>query len=233
MRTRTAAVALAVLLAPLPIPAAAQSLEGDVLHRFTLLRAAPGRLLELVAALKSAGLAATASKALLLRHSQGDHWDVMVLQPIGSYAAHLKESRPAPLAPASLIAWQEDGFVRGPELDQIAGFREGALFHAEMFHALGEKRAELVKEREMENAYLRGVGRPTNAIFVRELGASWDCFTLGSYRGWTHFAERDAIPKEKAAAAAKAAGFPSDDHVGPYLRSLILDHHDSLLTPVR
>jgi hypothetical protein len=232
MRTRTAAVALAVLLA-LSHPSAAQSLQGDSLYRFTLLRAAPGRLLELVAALKSSGLAAPASKALVLRHSQGDHWDVMVLQPIGSYAAHLKEARPAPLAPASLIAWQEDGFVRGPELDPIPGFREGALFHAEMFHALGEKRAELVKEREMENAYLRGVGRPTNAIFVRELGASWDCFTLGAYRNWTHFAERDAVPKEKAAAAAKAAGFANDDAVGPYLRSLILDHHDSLLTPVR
>ena len=61
--------------------------------------------------------------------------------------------------PASLVAWQEDGFARGPELDPIPGFREGALFHA--------------------------------------------------------------------------AGFASDDHVGPYLRSLILDHHDSLLTPVR
>lgn len=227
MRTRALALCLVLLSAA---SARAQSLQGDTLYRFTLLRAAPGRLLELVAATKP--LAQTA-KALVLRHSQGDHWDVMVLLPIGSYAAHLKDARPAPLVPASLLAWQEDGFVRGPDLDQIAGFKDGALFHAEMFHAAGEKRAELVKEREMENAYLRGVGRPANAIFVRELGASWDCFTLGSYRNWGHYAERDGVPKQKAAAAAKAAGFESDDHVGQYLRSLILEHHDSLLTPVR
>ncbi len=33
--------------------------------------------------------------------------------------------------------------------------------------------------------------------------------------------------------AAKAAGFENDDDIGPYLRSLILDHHDTLTTPVR
>lgn len=208
-------------------------MQGDSLYRYTLLRAAPGRLLDLVGALKAHGVAALASKALVLRHSQGDHWDVMVLQPLASYAALFKDARPAPLVAESLLAWQEDGFVRGPEIDALPGFREGGLFHVEIFHALGEKRAELLKEREMENAYQRGAGRPANAIFVRELGASWDCFTLGSYRGWTHYAERDAVPKQKAAAAARAAGFASDEQVGPYLRSLILDHHDSLLTPVR
>jgi len=229
MRTRF----LAAILLALPQLAGAQSMRGDSLYRFTLLRAAPGRLLELVGALKATGIAAPASKALVLRHSQGDHWDIMVLQPLASYATLFKDGRPAALVAEGLVAWQEDGFVRGPDIDGLPGFREGGLFQAEMFHALGEKRAELVKEREMENANLRGIGRPANAIFVRELGASWDCFTLGAYRGWTHYAERDSVPKEKAAAAAKAAGFASDEQIGPYLRSLILDHHDSLLTPVR
>jgi len=228
MRSRLAVLCILVFASA---SATAQSLQGDLLYRYTLLRAAPGRLLDLVAAAKTLG--APPSKALVLRHSQGDHWDVMVLQPVGSYASHLKEPRPAPLVPEALLAWQEDGFARGPDLDQLAGFRDGGLFHAEMFHALADKRKELLQERVMENAYLRGVGRPPNAIFVRELGASWDCFTLGSYRNWSHYAERDALSKEKAAAAAKAAGFQSDDHVGQYLRSLILDHHDSLLTPVR
>jgi hypothetical protein len=77
------------------------------------------------------------------------------------------------------------------------------------------------------------LGRPQNAVFVREAGGSWDCFTLGPYKGWKHYAERDDIPKDKSAAAAKAAGFAGDDQIGPYLRSLIQDHHDSLLTPVR
>ena len=85
----------------------------------------------------------------------------------------------------------------------------------------------------MENGYLATLGRPTNAIFVREGGASWDLFTIGAYRNWKHYAERDDIAKEKALAAAKMAGFENDDSIGPYLRSLILDHHDTLTTPVR
>ncbi len=211
----------------------AQSLRGDVLYRTTLLRAAPGRLLDLIAALKTTGLAAADSKALVLRHAQGDHWDLMVLQPVASYAQALKDPGALTLAPEGLVAWQEDEFVRGPDIDALPGFREANLYHAEMFHALAGKRAELLKEREMENAYAGLLGRPQTAIFVRELGASWDSFTIGWYRGWKHYAERDDTPNEKSATAAKAAGFGSQEEISPYLRSLILDHHDSLLGPVR
>lgn len=213
--------------------AQAQVLRGDTLYRMTLLRAAPGRLLDLIGALKAKGTGAPNSKGLLLRHSQGDHWDLMILQQVGGYAQALKDERPAAMAAPELIAWQEDEFVRGPDLENLPGFREAGLYHAEMFHALADKRAELLKERGMENAYAAALGRPQTAIFVRELGASWDSFTLGAYRSWKHFAERDDIPKDKSASAAKDAGFADVDQIGPYLRSLILDHHDSLLTPVR
>jgi len=214
-------------------PAQSQSLRGDVLYRTTLLRAAPGRLLDLIGVLKGKGVGAANSKGLLLRHAQGDHWDLMILQQVSGYAQVVKDERPAPVAPAELIAWQEDEFVRGPDLEALPVFRESNLYHAEMFHALADKRAELLKEREMENAYTGALGRPQTAIFVRELGGSWDSFTLGAYKGWKHYAERDDIPKDKSASAAKAAGFADVDQIGPYLRSLILDHHDSLMTPVR
>lgn len=210
----------------------AQTLRGETLYRTTLFRAAPGRLLDLIGALKAKALDGADSKALLLRHAQGDHWDLMLLQPIPAYAQALKD-RPGLLAPPELVAWQEDEFVRGPDIDALPGFRSANLYHVEMFHALSEKRGELVKERDMENAYSGSLGRPQNAVFVRELGASWDCFTIGPYKSWKHYAERDDITKERSAGAAKAAGFGGDDQIGPYLRSLILDHHDSLLTPVR
>jgi hypothetical protein len=211
-------------------PLASAQPPPDVLYRVSLLRAAPGRLLDLVAALRASGLAAPGARSLVLRHAQGDHWDLMALQPLASYAAHLEKGAPA-VAPAELLVWQEDVFVRGPELP--AAFREAGLYHAELFHAGAGKRAELLKERAMENAYLRALGRPENALFVRELGGSWDCFTLGAYKGWKHYAEREDIPREKSQAAAVSAGFSGEEQISPYLRSLILDHHDSLLTPVR
>lgn len=229
-RSILAFVLLILSLAPL---ARAQTMRGETLYRTTLLRAAPGRLLDLIGALKVKGTGASGSKGFLLRHAQGDHWDLMILQQISGYAQILKDGRAVPVAPAEFIAWQEDVFVRGPDLDTLPAFREADLLHAEMFHALPDKRAELLREREMENAYAAALGRPRTAIFVRELGGSWDSFTLGAYKGWKHYAERDDIPKEKTAIAAKAAGFADVDQIGPYLRSLILDHHDSLLTPVR
>ena len=113
------------------------------------------------------------------------------------------------------------------------GFADAGLYHIEMFVALAGRRGELVHEREMENAYLAALGRPRNAIFVREFGAAWDAFTIGAYRSWKHFAERDDIAPDRSTAAARAAGFEGDDRIGPYLRSLIQSHHDTLATPVR
>jgi hypothetical protein len=200
----------------------APSMRGETLYRMTLLRAAPGRLLELVAAVKGRGL--------VLRHAQGDQWDLMVLAPVAAYAD--LASAP-PLADLALVSWQEDELVRGPDLARLDGFATAGLYHIEMFIALAGRRGDLVREREMENAYLTTLGRPRNAIFVREMGAAWDAFTIGPYRSWKHFAERDDIPADRSAAAARAAGFDGDDHIGPYLRSLIQSHHDTLATPVR
>jgi hypothetical protein len=169
-------------------------------------------------------------RGTVLRHSQGDQWDLMVLAPVAGYA---ELGRAAPLAAPELVAWQEDELVRGPDLGRLEGVAGAGLYHVEMFVALAGRREELVREREMENTYLAALGRPRNAIFVREMGAAWDAFTIGAYRSWKHFAERDDIPPERSAAAARAAGFEGDDRIGPYLRSLIQSHHDTLATPVR
>jgi hypothetical protein len=208
--------------------APAASLRGDVLYRTTLLRAAPGRLLDLVGALKG-------KAPWIFRHSQGDHWDLMVLAPVGSYAEYFKGpgTGPPALASEELVAWQEDEFVRGPDLAALPGVAEAGLAHIEMFHALVGKRAQLIREREMENTYLAATGQPQNAIFVRELGGSWDAFTIGVYRNWRHYAEAQEVPADKDEAAARAAGFAGRSAIGPYLRELILDHHDTLAVLVR
>ena len=117
-----------------------------------------------------------------MRHSQGDHWDLMVIFPVGSYAEYYQPARIAKRQQAQQaakldekfkeqIAWQEDLFAYGPPLaDLRKAFADGAFFHVEMFVRLPGKFAELYKEREMENAYSKALKQPENFIFVRDQG---------------------------------------------------------------
>ena len=101
-------------------------------------------------------------------------------------------------------------------------------FHIEIMIALPGRQAELYKEREMEDVYGVAQGRPYNMIFVRDQGAPWDIYTLGCYRDLQHWAQPSPLTKEQREEAAKKAGFASADAIGPYMRSLIDMHRDTM-----
>lgn len=218
-------------------------------YKVTLVQAAPGKLLELIDLYKArfaAYQAADDETPLWMRHSQGDHWDLMILYPIGSYTDFYQAERVSKRKKAdeslgaslekfkSDIAWQEDLFVYGPAIaDLRQGFSSGGYFHVEMFIALSGQFAGLYQERQMENAYAQALREPINYIFVRDQGAAWDLFTIGVYRDLKHYAESADVPPKDQEAAAKAAGFESPSQIGPYLRRFISTHHDTLAVAVR
>jgi len=113
-----------------------------------------------------------------------------------------------------------------------AHVKDAGLLHLEMMQALPGKRDALIEERKMENAYQRERGRPQTLIFTHDQGAAWDVVTLGAYRNWRHYAESETIPEEVSMTAAKKAGFAGPDAIGPFLRTLISYHHDTLGPPV-
>jgi len=219
------------------------------LWKATLVQAAPGKLLELIDLSKSRFTADSTigePRPYFLRHAQGDKWDLLLLLPMGSYAEYFKPERVARRTALeetskqlrerieSMIAWQEDVLVYGPNPGEVKKSFEGSsFFHAEMFIGLAGKGSELYKEREMENAYQRALKRPENLIFVRDQGAAWTLFTLGAYRDLKHYAASADISEKDQEAAARLAGFESSRHIGPYLRTLIREHHDTLLNLVR
>jgi hypothetical protein len=180
-----------------------------------------------------------------MRHSQGDHWDLLLLFPMESYSAYYHSGRIQAREDADraaralttlspLVAWQEDIFVYGPPLDDLRkAFASGTFYHVEMMQALPGRLLDLRKEREMENAYSRELKRPENSIFVRDQGAAWDIFTIGVYRDLKHYAESVDIPVKLQEEAAKKAGFESASAIGPYLRTLIRTHHDTLAVAVK
>ncbi|HMC32336.1 MAG TPA: hypothetical protein VKL99_15990 [Candidatus Angelobacter sp.] len=229
-------------------PASAATTDTPYLYRVSLVQAAPGKLLDLIDLYKARAAAYQAAgdeAPLWMRHSQGDHWDLMILFPMGSYTdfyqaermAKRKQSEQASKLENKIkenIAWQEDLFAYGPPLaDLRKAFAGGAFFHVEMFVSLPGKFADLYKEREMENAYAKSLKEPENFIFVRDQGAAWDIFTIGVFRDLKHYAESADVPAKEQEAAAKAAGFEAPAQIGPYLRRFIREHHDTLAVAVK
>jgi hypothetical protein len=224
------------------------SSEQTFLYKTTFIRAAPGKLLDLIDLLKDRMAvhdAAGDKRPFWWRHTQGDQWDLMMLYPMGSYAEYYSKTRiqhrtqamvSAALPPQEFkkrfqedVAWYEDIFVMGPPLEIVENvFKDTSFYHCEIFIALPGKHEELFKEREMENAYLHGIGRPQNLIFTRDQGASWDLYTLGCYKDMDQWAASSDVSREKREEAAIKAGFESADKIGPYMRTLILMHRDTI-----
>lgn len=225
-----------------------QAAESNYLYRTTFVRAAPGKLLDLIQLFKDRMEvydAAGDERPLWWRHTQGDQWDLMMLFPMGSYTKYYSGKRvkrrkqaadASPLSRKAFLkefracaAWHEDLFVRGPDLERVKQeFKDSGYFHCEIFIALPGKFEELYKEREMENVYQTTLGRPYNMIFTRDWGASWDLYTLGCYHDRAHWAGSQDASKEDREAAASKAGFKSPDAIGPYMRTLIYMHRDTL-----
>ena len=227
----------------------AAPLQADYLYKTVLLRVAPGKLLQLIELYKNRMSfydPAGDEPPFMMRHSQGDQWDLLLLFPMESYHDYYSpgrvESREKAAQKISIdfekkfkeyVAWHEEVFVFGAKLDEVkkafAGMR---FFHVEMFIALPGKHDELYKQRQMENTYLERLNRPQNLIFRHDQGAAWDIFTIGCYRDLKHFAESADISEEKEEAAARHAGFEAANRIGTYLRTLINQHHDTLAVAV-
>jgi len=221
---------------------------GDYLYRFVIVQAAPGKLLDLIELYRSRMpvIAAGGDELpFIVRHSQGDHWDLCIIYPSGSFTEYYSRERVAKRAAAadaslvpnaefarrfySMVAWHEDLYAAGPPLEVFRQHVRGmGLAHFEMLLALAGKREDLIKERQMENVFNRERGRGGTLIFVHDQGAAWDVITLGVYRDWRHYGESENIPAEVSTAAATKAGFPSPDAIGPYMRTLISTHRDTL-----
>jgi hypothetical protein len=248
-------LAMVATLMPVAAPGAeaSRSAGPTYLYKTTFVRAAPGKLLDLIALYKGRMEVYDASgdtRPFWWRHAEGDQWDLMFLIPMGSYAdyyAQEKLARRRTAAEASSFstgefqdkldacsAWREDIFVMGPPLESVKKTFEGTSFyHLEIFISLPGKQAELYKEREMENVYQVAIGRPEPMIFVRDQGAAWDMYTLGCYKDMKQWAGTGDIPKETKERAARQAGFRNPDEIGPTMRTFIDMHRDTMGSAIK
>jgi hypothetical protein len=233
------------------VPAFAEEPERDTLYLVTTLQAAPGDLAGMIddlQALAEDGYYRDAGRAdpWILRHSQGDHWDLMLVEPVGNYVDFFAGERLEAAGESETVhkarlgsfddrtSFREEVFAWGPSPDVMGDdFDTAGLYHIEMFRSLPGALGALIEQREMENAYLEATGQVTNWIFVSSLGSDIDAFTIGTHESLQSFAQSPDLTPEEFEAAATDAGFESRGTIGFYLRSLISGHNDTLATPVR
>jgi len=233
-----------------PASASAQELEGDYLYKVSTVRAAPGslsQLLDWIVLLEESEYFKDAGEnpPFVMRHSQGDQWDLMIITPMKSWVAYYAESAArkrdsaasahADLLASSdaMIAFEEDQFAFGPPLSLVkAIYDENSFFHIEMFEAAPGKADQLLEQRRMENEYLAATGQTANLIFRRAAGSDVDVFTIGFYESLEAFAAPAGVGDEEKEAAATAAGFKDRSDLSFYLRALLSGHHDTLATKV-
>ena len=231
-------------------PVSAQEREGDYLYKVSTIRAATGKLeplLDWAAEIKASDYYKDAGGQFpfMMRHSQGDQWDLMIISPMDSWTAyHSKnatkrrikatDKHGALLAKGDdLIAFDEDHFAYGPPLSELnREFAENDFYHIEMFEAAPGKAAELTNQRRMENAYLATTGQTTNMIFRRAAGSDVDVFTIGFHKSLKTFAADAPVTVEEKEQAAINAGFKGLSDISFYLRSLLSGHHDTLAVKV-
>jgi len=233
------------------LPAAiAQELSGDYLYKVSTVRAATGELsglLAWIAELNESNYYEMADEhaPLVMRHSQGDQWDLLIITPMESWTSYHSETATSArdeamgehsdlLAPGyDLIAFDEDQFAYGPSVDVVmAAYDANDFYHIEMFEAAPGKAGELFGQRRMENAYLAATGQTTNMIFRRAAGSDVDVFTIGFHKSLEAFAAPASATDEEKEAAAKEAGFKDRADISFYLRSLLSGHQDTLAVKV-
>lgn len=179
------------------------------------------------------------SAPVLMRHSQGNHWDLMVLTKLNPAC---EEQVPCKTmlegldnAAADLVDF-EHRFVARSETswEMIQKQNETAgLYHIEMFSAAAGKHEVLLRQRHIENDYLARTGQQTNVIFTVAMGSDVDAFTIGFHESMKAFAETPDLPAEACEQAAVEAGFRNRADISFHLRELIVGHHDTLATKVK
>ncbi len=223
--TTTIAIAQQPAQTPAPQPAAAPAPALELYH-IHFVKAAPGKLLELIDTYKN-GPAPAADEPqvtpIILRHRDGDEWDLVVITPLGkqttiSAAAPSQATMDYYSRVGPLSDWHNDTFVVGPSwavVQKALVVAKGEpVYVVTDYRSLPGHRPQLrqVLDRNAQDT----PGR--NVLFVHSEGASWNFLNVTRYDSW---AEVGAPPPQPPAGVA-----PQDQ--GLAIRDHMLVHHDTI-----
>ncbi len=141
---------------------------------------------------------------VVLRHQEGDDWDYVVIQHLGSKAEVTTTAPPPTDAQRALSAWHADTFVSGPSWAEFS--REMGLASGGSVYIVGVHRP-VPGHREQLLKSLTAPG-PTSKVQVGNVtlqhleGGEWSFATITRYNSWPDL----AVDRAAAPSSADAAG---------------------------
>ena len=213
------ALVCAVLFAP--SPAAAQTSSGaQELYHAHFVKAAPGKLPDLIAAYAAAPVPVGEQKPIILRHREGDDWDLLVLTPFGkSETTVTAASSPDMQAQyAKFRASSErhtDSFVAGPpwaQAQKAFGADAGGVYVVGVYRSANGHHDQLGQALET----IAATGPAGRTVTFRHVeGGPFDFIQIAHFDSWN-------------AIDAPAAGQTAPQAQGLELRQHMAEHHDTI-----
>ncbi len=211
--------------APSAAAAAATTKRTDLYHVF-FVKAALGKAKELADFLKEPDPnAPNPTHRILLRHQDGDDWDYVEIEHLGTKATVDFSGTPMPPAKRSLMESHNDTYASGPSWAEFAkamGIDADGKKSPDAVYSVSDYRAAAGHREEMEKMLLdlpNGDTSAGNVLLQHVEGASWNYLGLVRYDSWDKFAENE---KNSVTTTSKNEGGWFE------LRNHVACHHDTL-----
>jgi hypothetical protein len=143
------------------------------------------------------GLAEASAHFVVLRHQEGDDWDYVVIQHLGSKAEVTATAPPPSDAVRALSAWHSDTFVSGPSWAEfskemsISGSTNGLVYLVGVHRAVPGHREQLFKSLSAAGPSAK---IQTGSVVLQHLeGSEWTFATITRYNSWQDVATERAF----------------------------------------
>ncbi len=177
---------------------AAPVARTDVYH-VHFAKATLGKAVEEADFLKTQGPNAMAGHHLVLRHQDGEDWDYVVIEHLGTKATVEAAGTPPPANARDLNAWHADTFVNGPAWPEFAkamGIDEGSaaktagsVYVVSVYRAAPGHRDQL--EKALNQPPNPGDVPTSNALMAHLEGGPWHFLTIARYNSWEDFGKSE------------------------------------------
>lgn len=200
------------------------------LYHIHISKAAPGKLPQLIDAYKSApGPEASEPQVtpIILRHRDGDEWDLVTITPLGKQATLTANAPPQAIMDyyqrvGTLTDWHNDTFVVGPSWAVVQ--KALVVAKGDPIYVVTDYRA-LPGQRQQLKAVLDRNAQDTpgrNVLFAHVEGAAWNFLNITRYDSWADVGAPP--PQPPSGTQAQEQGLAIREHLAV--------HHDTIATYV-